>query len=338
MSKTEERFGDTNTENTPDPAEIWHREREGRIESDRQRLSAQTALLEQAYGGLENQWNELDRVEEDSHESLNTREIVRGQSEKARLLSEAEQIRNGYTALKQEKEALERTSKLEYNALLENSSPPSQMMLRAYRNKLENDPAAMRKLLFEHNRAVAAQITPDTSDYFRHLESAMGWKDDERQTNFRRSENGASKTKDTKAKEYSLTPEQREFARNLNGITEEEYAKACSQPFSNAANADDFYVDPGLDVDSGREPELTVRFEESAKPEPKRYRAPDPKTSVTLSPAERELISNMAATTGRPQAEVQREFAEQKLRLHSGKSGYQLYGDKLSSSIPSRNR
>ena len=99
------------------------------------------------------------------------------------------------------------------------------------------------------------------------------------------------------------------MSRSIQGITPDEYLKAAAQPFSQAATA----VDTDETIDS--EPEMTVRFEEAAKPEPKRYRAPDPKTSVTLSPVERELISNMAATTGRPQAEVQREFAENKLRL-----------------------
>ena len=59
------------------------------------------------------------------------------------------------------------------------------MMLRAYRSKLENDPAALRKLQFEHSRAVAKNIRPDSREYFAHLEEAMGWDASDKQTDFR---------------------------------------------------------------------------------------------------------------------------------------------------------
>lgn len=160
----------------------------------------------------------------------------------------------------------------------------------------------------------------------------MEFSPQERQTEFRGTE---SKTRERKSKEPRLTADQLEMARSLNGISEKEYIDAVNKslaydPHDNRAAEE--YLDPNSFVDTGKEPELEVRFE-APKTETKRYKMdPNSKTAVKLSPAEVELIQHMSVSTGRPLAEVKREFAEQKLRLHSGKAGnYQLYDAKLAS-------
>ena len=123
-----------NIENTPAPdaAEIWHAERSARIQSEREKLEAQDALVRQVYDGISERFNQLERDLEQAHDYTDTRRIVELERERADLFSKANELQNGYQGLQQQREALERTSKLEFNTLLENSSPPSQMMLRAY--------------------------------------------------------------------------------------------------------------------------------------------------------------------------------------------------------------
>ena len=123
------------------------------------------------------------------------------------------------------------------------------------------------------------------------------------------------------------TPEQRVMAKNLPGVTEDEYLKACAQPFSNAAQTISLEPD---DLNFGQSNKaIEVKFDESPKPSPAKYRQPNPKSSVTLSPAELSLIEHMATQTGQSLQEAKTEFAKQKLALHSGKTSHMLYQDRL---------
>ena len=295
---------DENTQDTT--AETWYNERAARVEAEKQKIEAQSTLVETTYNNLSARYDQLSTEEERAHDALDTRQIVALQEEKTRILNEGNQLREGYTALQQQREQIERASRLDYNTLLETSSQPSQMMLRAYRARLENDPSSMRKLLFEHNRAVAAGITPDTSEYFRHLEQNMGWQADERRTDDFFS---TSKPREEKQQKQEFTPsrEQLEMSRVLaqHGVPQRDYLAACANPFSQAANADsEVYVDPG---ESSNESAMSFKVEEPAQP--KKYRAPDPKSSVTLSKEEVDLCAASGIDV--------KEFARNKILLHN---------------------
>lgn len=301
-------------ENTKDTtAETWYNERAARVDAEKQQLEAQSTLVETTYNNLSARYDQLSAEEERAHDALDTRQIVALQEEKTRILNEGNQLREGYTALQQQREQIERGAKLDYATLHEGASEKSKLFLQVFKHRLENDPAALRRLLHADNIARAKGVPVDTNDYFAELESQLGFSKDDRRFEF---ENSPSKTRQVKEKAPQFTPEQIEMSRSINGVSPEEYLKAAAKPFSQAADADShIYVDPSLDVDTGKDA-MEVRFDEPAKPQPKKYRAPDPKSSVTLSPTEVAIIDNMATSTGRPLAEVRREFAENKLKLH----------------------
>ena len=72
------------TESTiPDNSvESWYSERQARLESERARVEAQEITIRNAYSNLESRWAELDRQENDAHDMVETRELVRVLNEK----------------------------------------------------------------------------------------------------------------------------------------------------------------------------------------------------------------------------------------------------------------
>jgi len=323
-----------NTDNTisPDASESWYSEREARIQAERSRVDAQENLISNAYSGLENQWAELDRLENDAHDAydrLDTREIVRIQGERQRLLGEANQLRTGYEALQSEKAQLDRAGKLDYQTLVDNSSEKSKLFLQVFRSKIEHDPAALRRLLHADSVVRSSNIPVDSNDYFAAIERHMGFKPEERRFEFeneRQDEAPNQAKRERTADKVEATEAQKIMARNLPGVSEDEYLAAVAQPFSQAATVT---VEPDQ-LDFGQNSKgIEVSFDETPKKAPARYKAPDPKTSVNLSPAEIALVENMAVQTSRPLAEVRTEFAKQKLALHAGKTSHMLYQDRL---------
>ena len=321
----------------PDAADVWYSERQARLNEASARIEAQKLAVSNAYSNLEAQWQEVHRQEEAAHDSLETRDIFsRLQREKMRLEAEAQQLQGGWQSLLNEEQQISRFSSLDYNGLLESSSEPSQMMLRAYRSKLENDPSALRKLQFEHSRALAKNIKPDTAEYFEHLESAMGFTPQERQTDFRSQPN---KTRSTKQKDHKLSADEIELSRDF-GISPEDYAKAAQHVYGFDPKADDSaqYIDPGEMVDTGKEPAMEVRFEEKPKPE-KSYKVDlNSKTDIRLSKEERELCENMAVQINKPLNQVLTDFAREKIALRDGTTHYQTHDEKVRSSMGAKYR
>jgi hypothetical protein len=161
----------------------------------------------------------------------------------------------------------------------------------------------------------------------------MGWKPEERRFEF---ENEYSEAKPNEAKrngakqehKTQATEAQKVMARNLPGISEDEYLKACAQPFSQASQTVSLEPDELNFGDNSKGLEVNLG-DETPKQAPAKYKQPNPKTSVNLSPVELSLIEHMAVTTGKPLAEMRKEFAAQKLALHSGKTSNMLYQDRL---------
>ena len=80
-------------------------------------------------------------------------------------------------------------------------------------------------------------------------------------------------------------------------------------------------------------------IEEASKPEPKKYRAPDPKTSIKLSKEEVEICDDMALQTGRSPKEVRLDFARNKIALRDGIAGnYETYDKKMAHSMGAKYR
>lgn len=317
--------------NAPDDASEWYSSlRDNNI----RQVEASLNEIASAHGNLENQWNELGTAEETAHDELNTREIVRIQAEKQRLMQEAQQLQQGYSALQNERQRLETHSAPTLDELIANSSAPSQMFLRTHRHKLENDPAALKQLMYADARAKAVGLKPDSRQYFSALETAVGLDASDRSLDdfselsdeMRSSKN--STRRDGKDK-VQATEAQRAMARNLPGVSEAEYLAQIAQPFSQAATVT---VEPdelnfgqnnkGLEVNLG---------DEKPKAAPAKYRQPNPATSVNLSKTELELIDHMATQAGKSIQEMRVEFARNKQLLHSGRSGHQLYQDRLRS-------
>ena len=120
-------------EKTVEPEDIWFQERAQRLNEASARIDAQKTAISNAYSNLEAQWQEVHRQEEAAHDALETRDITRLQREKMRLEAEAQQLQGGWQSLLTEEQQISRFSNLDYNGLLESSSEPSQMLLRAYR-------------------------------------------------------------------------------------------------------------------------------------------------------------------------------------------------------------
>jgi hypothetical protein len=323
----------TDKENTtPDASESWYSERQARIESERARIDAQTNLLETTYGNLRSRWAALDQQENAAHDELDTRQIVAIQNERQKLQADAGQLQNGWQALQQEKQQIERISNLDYNTLLEGSREKSQMFLRAWRSKFENDPASLRKLLYADSQIKASGITPDSRGYFESLEQRLELPAAERAREFESR---------TKRKEAKLTADELETAHSI-GVDPEEYMKAAQKTYSFDAKSDDShtYLDPGSMVDTGKSEDNgpEIHFE---KPKTREVKLPYPgyrpwKNSVTLSQDEVDLCKHMAVSTNLREKEVIREFAENKIALHRGESHYRLADEKKRSSTPSK--
>ena len=120
------------------------------------------------------------------------------------------------------------------------------------------------------------------------------------------------------------------MARIFPGVREEDYLKACAQPFSQASQTVSVDQDELNFCQSNKG--MQVNLDETPKQAPVKYKAPNPKTSVTLSPTELSLVEHMATATGKPLSEMRKEFAANKIALRDGKApGYQLYAEKLRS-------
>jgi hypothetical protein len=323
--------------NTPDDATEWYSSLRDR---NIRQVDASLNEIASASSNLEHQWNELGTAEETAHDELNTREIVRIQAEKQRLMQEAQQLQQGYSALQNERQRLETHADPAFDELIANSSAPSQMFLRTFRHKLEGDANALKRLMHADARCKAVGIKPDSRNYFSALETAMGFSADDRNLDDLKGEFDESTNtyrQERKQPKVQATEAQKIMARNLPGISEDEYLKACSQPFSQASQTVQLEPD-ALDFGQNNanaallgegSKGMEVNFDEAPKKAPARYKAPDPKTSVNLSPAELALIENMAVQTNTPLAEARKAFAQQKLALHSGKTSHMLYEDRL---------
>ena len=224
---------------------------------------------------------------------------------------------------------------LSYDGLLNSSSEASQMFLRAHADKL-GDPVSLRRLTYADLRVKAAGIKPDSKQYFAAISEIMNFSPEDRKTDFLDS---PSKTRERKSKEAPrVSLEQLQMAEDC-GISKKDVLEAMNKsteyrPYDTSAA--DNYLDPNDSVSTSNEPaEMVVRLDEP-KPEPRRIKFdPNSSTATHLSPVELELISNMAVTTGRPEKEVLREFAENKIRLREGKSGhYQTYDAKRAGISP----
>lgn len=188
---------------------------------------------------LENTWSTLDETENAAHDSLDTREIVRIQNDRSRLLQEAQQLQNGYAALQAERQRLEQHSDPSYADILNNNSPKSQLFLRVHRSKLKGDANALKRLMHADARCKAVGLKPDSSRYFE----ALDFSPDDRSLNdfselsdeMREARDATTRTR--QKQEPQLTSEQRAMARNLPGVTEEEYLAAVANPFSAAASS-----------------------------------------------------------------------------------------------------
>jgi hypothetical protein len=321
-------------ENTaPDEATQWHNER--RADALRQ-VESRLNELSTGYDTLNQNWSALDEKENSAHESLDTRTLQAIWNERQRIQNDAQQIQQGWSAVQSEKSRLEQNADPRFEELLNGSSTKAQLFLRSHKHQL-NDPAALRKLMFSDARARASGLTPDSNSYFKALEVAMGFENDRSLDDFKHEfDESANETKRSEPKEkeakFRPSPEQLEMSRSLNGISQDEYLKACAKPFSDAANTVE--VEP-TNFESNSHKSLEVQLNEPAKKpavDARKYRKLDPKTSVNLSPAELELISNMAVQTGQSVAELRKEFAINKLNLSQGKAGhYQLHHEKLRS-------
>ena len=329
-------------EKTVEPEDIWHAERMARVESERARIEAERTQVSSEYAGIEARWQELEKLEEKEKEdwgdiySVGTKKI---ENEKQSLGERAKQLTNSWNNLSSQEQAVQLHAQLtDYDSLLQASSEPSQMMLRAYKEKLQDNPGAIRKLLFEHSRAMAKQIRPDSREYFAHLEEAMGFAPEDRKTDdfFQKEPKQSRERKSKEAPRVSL--EQLQMAEDC-GISKNDVLEAMNKSTEyDPHDTSHVYLDPNDSVDVSNEPAMEVRFEEPAKPE-RRYKSPENSpTAIKLSREEKELCEHMAVTINRPLNEVITSFAKEKLALHSGKSGHQLYKDKHASSVPSRNR
>ncbi len=322
--------GDINTQ--PDEATQWYRENQSATLAQ---VEGRLNELSSGYDALQNTWNELGAKEEEAHQALDTRELIRIERERARIETEAAQIHNGYSALQNEKARLAQNPDPKFDDILNSSSQPSQMFLRVHRAQLEKDPARLRQLIFSHARAVASGLKPDSANYFKAIEAACGFDPADRDLSdfddsaeMQQARNATKRDDKPKAPESTATEAQRVMSQNLPGVSPDEYLTACAQPFSQAAQTVSLEPDEHLDFGNNSKP-MEVSFDEAPKQPPARYKAPNPKTSVTLSPAELALIENMAVQTNTPLAEARKSFAQQKLLLHSGKSSQMLYQDRL---------
>ena len=312
----------------PDEASEWYSSR--RADTLRN-VEGQLNQLAEGYSALDNAWNSLNERENIAHDELNTREIVAIQAERQRLQNEAAQVQRGWDALQIEKHKIVQSNDPQFSELLESSSQPAQMFLRTHRQNLEGDANALKRLLHADARCKAVGIKPDSRNYFSALETAVGLDASDRNLDdfdeMRASSNATRREgKDNAARKgEGATEAQKVMARNLPGISEDEYLKACAQPFSQAAQVT---VDPD-ELAFGQGKGMQVSLDETPKQAPVKYKAPDPKSSVTLSPAELALIENIAVQTNTPLAQARKDFAAQKLALHSGKSSHMLYQDRL---------
>jgi hypothetical protein len=317
-------------ENTtaPDESAAWYNER--RTDALRQ-VEQSLSDLESRHSALEQSHQDAEQREEQGHTDYDTRALVQAIRDKGRFEQEAAQISNAYSTLQAERQRLEQHHDPRFDELLNSSSEPSKMFLRAHRHKLENNPNALKQLLYADARAKAVGLKPDSNVYFRSLEAAIGLEANDRRTDdFFESEPKANETKPAKQERKELSPEQVRFCKD-SGIPEESYAAYAQNPFSQASAT----VEVGPDeLDFGQNSkDMEVSLDESPKKpavDVSRYKPSS--QSVTLNPTEKDLCVNMASVTGRPVNEVLREFAANKIALRDGKApGYQLYNEKLRS-------
>ena len=289
------------------------------------RVEAQKVAVSNAYSNVESQWQALEQQENDAHDVVDTREILRIQQEKARLQSEASQLQGGWQALLNEEKNIQTHANLTYDGLLESSSEASKMFLRAHAEKL-GDPASLRRLTYADSRVKASGIAPDSKNYFAALEEMMGFTPEDRKTDFLDS---PSKTKPRRQKDHKLTATEIELSRDL-GLDPADYAKAAQQVYGFDPKADDSaqYLDPNDFVDTGKEPEMIIKFDEP-KVEKRRYKVdPASKTAVHLSPAELEICRDAGISPS--------DYARNKIDIREGRTNHQLYVDNKVSARKSR--
>ena len=316
-----------------DDAAEWYNDL--RANSIRQ-VDASMVDLETRYNSLAQQYTDTEKRQEEWIDDNRT--VLETERELVRLKAEAQEVSNAYATLQNERQRLEQHQDPRFEELLNNSSAPSQMFLRVHRHKL-SDPAKLRQLLHADARCRAVGLKPDSRQYFSALEAAVGLSADDRSlddfkgefdesTNTYRQERATSRDKAKDKPEIQATEAQKVMARNLPGVDEQDYLKACAQPFSQASQTVSLEPDELNFGDNSKG--LEVSLDEAPKKpavDVSRYK-PGP-SSVTLNPTEKDLCVNMATTTGRPVNEVLKEFAKQKLALHSGKSSHMLYEDRL---------
>jgi hypothetical protein len=321
----------------PDESAAWYNER--RTDALRQ-VEQSLSDLETRYSTIEQSYQAAELAEQQSHKGYDdmspgaSRALVQALQDKQRYEKEADEVKNAYSTLQAEKQRLEQRSDPQFSELLNGSSEKSQLFLRTFRHKLENNPNALKQLLYADARAKAVGLKPDSNVYFRSLEAAVGLEADDRSTDdFFKSEKPASdraRGKHESQERKELSPEQVRFCKD-SGIPEESYAAYAQSPFSQAASA----VDEPTSFDTRAHKSMEVQLDDEApakRVDVSKYKAPNPKTSVNISATEKEICVNMASVTGRPVNEVLREFAANKIALRDGKAGhYQLYADKLAS-------
>ena len=306
----------------PDDAAEWYSSR--RSDTLRQVESGLNQLAE-GYSALDNAWNSLNERENIAHDELNTRDIVAIQAERQRLQSEAAQIQNGWHNLQIEKHKLEQSNEPKFLEILNSSSHPAQMFLRAHRDRLENDPTALRQLLFADARARASGLTVDGKHYFAALEAAVGLDASDRSLDdfselsdeMRQSRNATRREATGKVK---ATEAQRVMAKNLPGVSEDEYLKACASPFSQAASVT---IEPD-ELSLGQSSKgMQVSLDETPKKTIDHSKYKPSQRSMTLSAAQVALCKDMGVDPI--------DYVKNSLKVKNGETTHQWYEQRLKS-------
>ncbi len=317
--------------NAPDDAAQWYAERNA---DNLRQVESQLNELATFHSQLETTWNTLDEKENAAHDQLDTRTIVAVQTERQRLLNEASKVQNGWNQLQKQKQYLEQHAEPNFSDVLSSSGPQAQLFLRTFKHKLEGDPDALRRLMLADARATAVGLKPGSTHWAKSLEASMGFDPADRSlSDFDDSaemQQAKNATKRDDKPKVQATEAQKIMARNIPGISEDEYLAQIASPLSQAAQTVSLEPDElnfgnnnkGMDVSFDETPKKAAVDVTKYKPGP---------NAVTLSPAEVELCEHMAVSTNRPKKDVLKEFAVNKSALHSGKSGHQLYADKMRS-------
>ena len=117
------------------PEDVWFAERAGRVQSEYARIEAEKAFLSSEHSQLESRYNALDAEEQrekDDWGDIRTNRLDDIKEEKRALIERANRITANWNNLSAQEQAVQAQAHLtDYDTLLQASSEPSQMLLRA---------------------------------------------------------------------------------------------------------------------------------------------------------------------------------------------------------------